>query len=658
MKKKIYILFCSIYFISHFAAQSLIPLNERGYIDSLKNTLKGNKPEFKKINSLFLLSEVYRNSDSNSASRYLSKIKINTFKSPLLKAKYYYYQGIYYYNLDKKKSENCFKKAIEGFSKFNSASANYFQAESWYHYSLAQTYGVGFYSIVQTIFEKSLPLVQKHHDQKRIAHFYTLIGQYLSFNFEFDKSEKYLLKSQKILENTPRSSTEKFNNYIALSNLYCYIPNESKVQLNINKAKLLISNYHNSSYYPLYLYSLAMLYLVKKQNEKALQQLDLGINLSRKYGQYTLEQKMMFQKIEIFIKLKKYNIAKKIMKELLYENSIVKEPNNRKAVYQRMMITSELQGKYYEALGWAKMYTALSDSINTKNLHYKISALETKYRTAEKDVEIIKNQIRINKMDMYMWILGFSSLLLLLMIVFFYFYYKNKRRLSMEREINLQQKILEKVQAEELKLIKATLDGEEQERERIAKDLHDGVGGLFAVVKLNLSNWGTTNIKQSQKDFKKILSQLDYSISELRRVAENIVPVSLTDYGLINSINDLCAFFSSSEIKIQFLQLHVNESLISRDFQLNIYRIIQELLANAVKHSKADNVFVQCSQFENVFLITVEDNGQGLDIESQNKGNGFLNIMKRISYMKGRIDIKSKMNSGTSINIEININGK
>ncbi|UKB78303.1 sensor histidine kinase [Chryseobacterium sp. MEBOG07] len=238
------------------------------------------------------------------------------------------------------------------------------------------------------------------------------------------------------------------------------------------------------------------------------------------------------------------------------------------------------------------------------------------------------------------------------------FYFKNKIKLDKQIEINLIQNIKEQKQLEELKITRALLDGEEHERQRISQELHDGVGGLFSTVKLNFSLWSENSNLEDKSDFNEILNQLDYSISELRRISENMSPASLINYGLIYSIDDLCAFFSAKKITIEFLPLNINEKIISQNSQLNIYRIIQELLTNVIKHSHAKKVFIQCSQSENLFLITVEDNGIGIGKYFNDKGHGIFNIRKRVDYMNGKMDIKSKDNLGTIINIELIINEK
>lgn len=206
---------------------------------------------------------------------------------------------------------------------------------------------------------------------------------------------------------------------------------------------------------------------------------------------------------------------------------------------------------------------------------------------------------------------------------------------------------LKKVEQEqELKLIQALLDGEERERLRVARDLHDGLGGALAGIKLKLSHDPAVD--------EKVVAQLESSISELRRIARNLMPERLMQSGLETALKDLCASFANPKLEIEFQANGISQD-IPLTTQVNIYRIIQELLANSVKHSGATKIIVQCIQEGKQFLVTVEDNGKGFSVTDPQHSNGLglNNIHNRVKNLRGSMDIVSEIDEGTSVNIEL-----
>lgn len=248
--------------------------------------------------------------------------------------------------------------------------------------------------------------------------------------------------------------------------------------------------------------------------------------------------------------------------------------------------------------------------------------------------------------------MGLVLLLALSLLIFLFIIFRKNKKINEQRINDIKQK-------EELSLTKAILDGEERERERIARDLHDGLGGMLAGVKINFSTWSSSHLNpEKDQEFYKILGQLDSSVSELRHVARNLMPESLLNFGLETALLDLCEFYNRKNLEIDFQAIDIDKKL-PLNIQLNIYRIVQELLANAIKHAEASNILLQCSQSHENFLITIEDNGKGFDknIENITKSMGLRNLKNRVNYLKGKMEINSD-DQGTAINIELNIHGE
>ncbi|WP_050019705.1 sensor histidine kinase [Chryseobacterium sp. P1-3] len=386
----------------------------------------------------------------------------------------------------------------------------------------------------------------------------------------------------------------------------------------------------------------------------------------KKFNQRLQMQMFYFHKYDIFKKSKRYAEAKSLLEEILKEKTLGQDLNNRKTIYSHLSGINEIMGNPSEALLWEKKYSQLNDSLNAENVKLEINKLETKFNTSEKEKKIAflsaeknQKQMEVNKKNYYLWVLSLALLSFTGLLIFLFIIYRNNKKLSEQKEINLQQKIKDIKQKEELALTKAILEGEERERERVAKDLHDGLGGMLAGVKINLSTWSSTHLNPDlHRDFYKILGQLDNSVSELRHVARNLMPESLLNFGLEIALRDLCEFYTRKDLEIDFQAIDIDKEL-PLNTQLNIYRIVQELLANAIKHAEATNILLQCSQSQENFFITIEDNGKGFENSKvqNNKSMGLRNLKNRVDYMKGTMEVSSD-SQGRTINIELNIHGE
>jgi signal transduction histidine kinase len=208
------------------------------------------------------------------------------------------------------------------------------------------------------------------------------------------------------------------------------------------------------------------------------------------------------------------------------------------------------------------------------------------------------------------------------------------------------------------KLVKILLENQqivEVERSRLAKDLHDGLGGLLSGIKLTLHSISDDIPQKIAPSFSKVINQLDTVIKEMRRVAHNMMPEALLKFGLGEAIQDYCDGINESNIiKIKYTQIGSLQTLI-QSTAIVLYRIVQELTNNSIRHAAAKNIFIQITSHQKGFTITVEDDGKGFDckILSEEKGTGLKNVRSRVEYLKGEWDIRSDSGKGTSINIEI-----
>ncbi|HEY0608992.1 MAG TPA: sensor histidine kinase, partial [Chitinophaga sp.] len=280
---------------------------------------------------------------------------------------------------------------------------------------------------------------------------------------------------------------------------------------------------------------------------------------------------------------------------------------------------------------------------------------EKKISRLESENKITKLSARNNRL--LAWLSGAASIILLVVAAFSVYYYRSNKKLSAQKEINHRQQLKEIAQQQQLSNIQAMMEGEERERGRVARDLHDGLGGLLAGVKMDLSKLGdkAATAPPLRDQLQATTRQLDGSINELRRIARNMMPETLLRFGLETALKDFCTGVENEGTAITLQCYGMEQHDLRPNVQLMVYRIVQELVTNALKHAKASRILVDCIQHGSEVSITVEDNGKGFDPKAVNgNGSGLNNIRTRVDYLNGKMDIQFAANTGTSINIQFN----
>jgi two-component system, NarL family, sensor kinase len=309
-------------------------------------------------------------------------------------------------------------------------------------------------------------------------------------------------------------------------------------------------------------------------------------------------------------------------------------------------------GDNKNAVFYYEKYIYLHDSLTDAQNFSDITEIKAKYETQKKETQIVKlNAENEQKSNLNKILLG-STLGLLLLAFLGYRNFRNRQKLQ-------QSKINELEKDKQLQSVDAMLKGQEDERNRIAKDLHDGLGGMLSGVKMSFTTIKDNLIMSAENVgiFEQSLSQLDITISELRKIAHNLMPEALVRFGLNDAIKDFCtSLMSATHINIIYENLGENRKL-DNTANTYIYRIIQELINNAVKHGNPKQILVQMTTTPSKILITVEDDGKGIDTQKQDilKGIGITNIEHRVNYFKGSVTFENLTPQGTAVNIELNV---
>jgi signal transduction histidine kinase len=244
-------------------------------------------------------------------------------------------------------------------------------------------------------------------------------------------------------------------------------------------------------------------------------------------------------------------------------------------------------------------------------------------------------------------------------ITFFTMGLAHKRRQDAIDKVEAQEALKLEVERQQVRHLSALSEVQENERSRFAKDLHDGLGGMLSGVKLSLSNMkGNVLLHGEYVDvFERALDMLDNSIHELRRVSHNLMPEAMVKFGLAASLKDFCDFINSSRVIHVIFQHIGNDKRPEMSVEIVLYRVANELVNNALRHSSATELIVQLNCDDHLLTLTVEDNGKGFDqsILERTTGSGWPNIKSRVAYLKGSLDVQTSAGNGTSVNITIPI---
>ena len=283
-----------------------------------------------------------------------------------------------------------------------------------------------------------------------------------------------------------------------------------------------------------------------------------------------------------------------------------------------------------------------------------------KYETEKKEIQIERlkadkelQQLSIRQKNTLNYILIGSAFTLLIISLLTFRNYKQKQKIQ-------EQRISELEKEKQLTATEAVLKGEEQERTRLAKDLHDGLGGMLSGIKYSLNTMKGNLIMtpDNSQAFERSMDMLDSSIKEMRRVAHNMMPEALVKFGLDTALKDLCNDVNQSgALQVNYLSIGMENAAIEQTTAITIYRIVQELINNTMKHAAAKTAILQVAKSDSHLSVTVEDDGKGFDktVLNQAKGIGWSNIQNRVEFLKGTLDVQSEKEKGTSVHIELNI---
>ncbi len=348
--------------------------------------------------------------------------------------------------------------------------------------------------------------------------------------------------------------------------------------------------------------------------------------------------------VQYYFHEKKYSMAERFSRECI-----------RIAKGDSLVLT--LRDAYGEAanieiakgnMAGVNLYDELRDSIDEAIRSDKIlrntQELEAKYSLNKKQAEIDSlnrerkiQQLTLRQRNTINWVLAGVVLVAVLIGLL---YNRNYR------------------QQKQLLAAQAVLQGQVEERARLAKDLHDGLGSILSSAKYSFNHMKQNLIisPENAAAFEKSMDMLDKSITELRRVAHNMMPEALMKFGLDTALKDFCSSVDQSgAVKLTYQSFGLDDTTIPEVAAAAVYRIVQELVNNILKHAGGTTALVQLVGKEGTLSLTVEDNGRGFDpkVLENSGGIGYASLRNRVTYLKGAIDLQTSPGKGTSVHIEL-----
>jgi signal transduction histidine kinase len=315
--------------------------------------------------------------------------------------------------------------------------------------------------------------------------------------------------------------------------------------------------------------------------------------------------------------------------------------------YRELATIAEKTGNFALALEYYKKQASLKDSIYSGDKMKQIEQLNAKYQAEKKEQQLKLQQAEITKKNYLLWGLAVSIALLIFAGISFY------RKRQLQNKMSLQQAVMRQQDL----ATRAIINAEENERKRIAADLHDGVGQMMSAAKMNLSAFESEIPfkDEAQKiSFENLISLVDESCKEIRSVSHQMMPNALLKSGLASAVKEFLDRIDNRIIKINLHAEGLQERLDSNT-ETVLYRVIQECVNNVIKHSGANKLDISLIKDADGISVTVEDNGRGFDTADKKKfeGIGLKNINSRVTFLKGTVDFDSSPGKGTLVAIHI-----
>lgn len=489
-------------------------------------------------------------------------------------------------------------------------------------------------------------------DSVQISKFYSDLG----YTYDRMKEFKTAIKYQRIALKFVGSKNDYFKNFI-----FCRIAIanddlsrfDSAHYYNQKALKYYVENGDSIDVGPI-CSNIGNTYLKQKDWSKALTYLERAKRLNLAHGDDGNKAITFINLGTVYTELGRYKDAKNALnKGVDYSNSW----NNSKFLSEAFFFKSKLFEKSNQldsALYYFKEYKLVEDSLYNIEKINEIEEISAKYETEKKEQQIELQNAEISEKESA--IKANQSVifaLIILTILIFVSAFALYKRYQGKKNLEVQQIKIE----EQEKGLLAVFKAQEEERKRISKDLHDGIGQQLSGLKMaiqTISSRLLSKLPEEEEEFRKLAQIASDSADEVRTISHQMMPRALTELGLIEAISDMLdKSLSLTKIEYEFEHYGI-ENRLEENVEISLYRVTQELINNIIKHSSAKRVSVQLFKNKDKVILVVEDDGVGMN-KSKTDGHGLLNMKNRINTLHGEMNLEPSPNSGTLATVRIPI---
>ncbi len=481
-----------------------------------------------------------------------------------------------------------------------------------------------------------LRLAKRHDDEINVCYSLVNIAVVYMQMENYDKAKDYLLEAQPI--------AEKLDDKNGLATIFLNLDEiytkEGSPEKAIDYSKRAAELYHEIRYYPEEIQALLGVsrhyYMNYKDYPNALDYTSRAMEHAERIGfKFDIG---LCHRMFCFIY---YDMQ---LPKLAHEHALKALENLDSIDYHSIDVQAHLVkinmeiGNTAQAKASFDTYRQLILLYNNKEMQNALSEKEIKYESEKKDIQILSLS-KEKKLYFVLALAGVSAILLLLITLFLLNRYQRQKRLRMK------EKMTQLIQEKELIAAKSLLDGENAERGRLSHELHDGLGGLLTMIKLDLEQMKQT-VSENEQRLNCVINLTDKSIHEMRRLAHNLMPESLARFGLRPVLEEFCD--GNPQICFYFFG---EERRFDTDIEINLYRIACELINNALKHAEASVINVQLIIGEDNISLTVQDNGKGFYQEAASQG--LITVRSRAEFINASLQIYSEPGKGSEITVEL-----